>query len=357
MCKNKPTKKIENAVSGSYAGVYISLNIKTFVLLSLIIFTSSLLSHSVLAKSKNDIMPGDKWKFLKGIKDAPENWQDINFDDSGWFEGSSGIGYGNNPKNGKIIINKDGTFTYIPDKGFTGDDTFVYKVEDDSGAISEAKVTVSVAGVNAFKLNSRQANVESMSFNYKKDNIVYEEGIVNRDVQDQNDKVKLDFGGTDHEFKSDIDDINKHPDINDDFAFVDKDGEVKIDVLKNDDDTDGIINPQTILLGNSEDGELDDMQGNFLGILGRKEFVINDPEELKDLRLGLICDGQAIVFINCIEIFRTEIPVNEKIDISGFGHELFPGRNILAIKCSNDNINSDDFSFIPALEITEGGGK
>ena len=42
----------------------------------------------------------------------------------------------------------------------------------------------------------------------------------------------------------------------------------------------------------------------------------------------------------------------EKLDISGFVYELFSGENILAVEGNNDDIDSDDFSFTPFLELT-----
>ncbi len=344
MCINK-SKKIKtrktadnicfNIIANNY------LSIKTFVLLSLVISMSSIFLHNAVAKSKNDIEPGANWKYFKGIKDAPENWQNIDFDDADWFEGASGFGYGNNPKNGKIKENKDGTFTYIPDEGFTGTDTFKYKVKDNDGAISEAKVIINVGGLSTFEINSEATSLEDATTN----------------DEDRDDNDKSDFKGTSHVFKDDIDNINKRPDINDDFVAVDKNAEIMINVVENDNDDDGTIVPETVLLGNSEDGELDDMQGRFSGILVRKEFIINDPEDIDELCLSVICDGQFVAFINGIEVIRSEVPVNETLKIGGFAHETFPGVNVLAIKCSNDNIDSSDFSFIPALEIEEKGGR
>ncbi len=52
-----------------------------------------------------------------------------------------------NVKNGTIKFNKDGTFQYIPDKGFTGKDTFVYKVVltvDGEEYTKSATVTINV---------------------------------------------------------------------------------------------------------------------------------------------------------------------------------------------------------------------
>ncbi len=48
------------------------------------------------------------------------------------------------PSNGTVTIDPDGTFTYTPDAGFVGEDTFVYEICDEAGACDKATVTVSV---------------------------------------------------------------------------------------------------------------------------------------------------------------------------------------------------------------------
>mgnify|MGYP000005862283 CR=1 FL=1 len=48
------------------------------------------------------------------------------------------------PANGVAIVNPDGTVTYTPDAGFTGDDSFDYTVDDGNGGSATASVTVSV---------------------------------------------------------------------------------------------------------------------------------------------------------------------------------------------------------------------
>ncbi len=55
------------------------------------------------------------------------------------------------PKHGSLSFKADGTFTYTPDPGFNGVDTFVYSVMDSSGYVSTATVSITVAkpaGVN-----------------------------------------------------------------------------------------------------------------------------------------------------------------------------------------------------------------
>ncbi|MBE9061110.1 S-layer family protein [cf. Phormidesmis sp. LEGE 11477] len=51
--------------------------------------------------------------------------------------------------NGEVTINGDGTLTYTPDAGFSGNDSFTYTINDGNGGISEAAtVAVSVGALN-----------------------------------------------------------------------------------------------------------------------------------------------------------------------------------------------------------------
>ena len=48
------------------------------------------------------------------------------------------------PENGTLVLNEDGTFTYTPDEGFLGDDSFTYSVTDGSNTSSEVGVKITV---------------------------------------------------------------------------------------------------------------------------------------------------------------------------------------------------------------------
>ncbi|MEU8658905.1 Ig-like domain-containing protein [Actinoplanes philippinensis] len=50
------------------------------------------------------------------------------------------------PQHGTVQLNPDGTFTYIPDKGFTGTDSFTYEAVDADGNVTTGTITVTVAG-------------------------------------------------------------------------------------------------------------------------------------------------------------------------------------------------------------------
>ena len=56
------------------------------------------------------------------------------------------------PENGTVVINTDGTVTYTPDEDFIGDDMFTYQVCDNDDLCDTATVSVVVAGVLAAEL-------------------------------------------------------------------------------------------------------------------------------------------------------------------------------------------------------------
>jgi Ca2+-binding RTX toxin-like protein len=57
------------------------------------------------------------------------------------------------PTNGTVVVNPDGSYTYTPNQGFSGTDTFSYVVTDHSGATATATVTLTVAPINPTAVN------------------------------------------------------------------------------------------------------------------------------------------------------------------------------------------------------------
>ncbi|MGH3659241.1 MAG: Ig-like domain-containing protein, partial [Micromonosporaceae bacterium] len=58
--------------------------------------------------------------------------------------GTLTAGNASNPAGGSVTLNGDGSFTYTPDAGATGPDTFTYTVTDDHGATDTGTVTITV---------------------------------------------------------------------------------------------------------------------------------------------------------------------------------------------------------------------
>ncbi|WP_341495961.1 Ig-like domain-containing protein [Photobacterium damselae subsp. damselae] len=55
---------------------------------------------------------------------------------------------GTNPENGQVIVNADGSWEYVPNPDFNGEDSFTVVVDDGNGSIDTITVTVNVTPVN-----------------------------------------------------------------------------------------------------------------------------------------------------------------------------------------------------------------
>ncbi len=110
---------------------------------------------------------------------------------------------------------------------------------------------------------------------------------------------------------------------------------------------------------------LRDMRGKYKLIYARREFVVKNPLAVKKMTLSVFCDGPFKAYLNGIGVINYTIvqapsgssnSANmkpEPLDLTGVAHELIRGKNVLAIECSNDDIDSDDFSFSPSFEIIQ----
>ncbi len=57
------------------------------------------------------------------------------------------------PSNGGVTLNADGSFTYTPNLGFSGSDSFTYRVDDGTGLTDDAVVDITVTAVPAGPLS------------------------------------------------------------------------------------------------------------------------------------------------------------------------------------------------------------
>lgn len=98
---------------------------------------------------------------------------------------------------------------------------------------------------------------------------------------------------------------------------------------------------------------LGDMKGNYQTVYVRRDFMINNPLNVTAMKFSLICNGPFVAYINGREAIRNSEPVPIQMDLTGFAEVLHKGRNILAVQCSNADINSDNFYFAPFFDVVE----
>jgi VCBS repeat-containing protein len=67
---------------------------------------------------------------------------------------------GTGPANGSALVDPDGSFNYVPDVNFNGEDSFTYNVTDGQGNVETGTVTIQVSSVNdAPALDDSEASV------------------------------------------------------------------------------------------------------------------------------------------------------------------------------------------------------
>ena len=62
------------------------------------------------------------------------------------------------PANGTVALNPDGSFTYTPNTGFTGTDSFTYHLVDNTAITSAATVTLTVQAPSVISLGQVRLN-------------------------------------------------------------------------------------------------------------------------------------------------------------------------------------------------------
>ncbi|MBT8054136.1 MAG: S8 family serine peptidase [Gammaproteobacteria bacterium] len=103
-------------------------------------------SSTVVSQSDSDQTPVAVDDAFQGDIDTAVSGNVISNDDPG--DGPAGIAGNTVPANGTLDLAGDGGFTYTPDGGFTGTDSFTYSISDQDGDVSNtATVSITISGI------------------------------------------------------------------------------------------------------------------------------------------------------------------------------------------------------------------
>ena len=124
--------------------------------------------------------------------------------------------------------------------------------------------------------------------------------------------------------------------------------------------------------GDGDEGTTIDFGGNpdakFTTSYFRREFTVSDAAAVNELRLGLLRDDGAAVYLNGVEVVRDNLPPGATFDTfattfvsGGDEDEFFPftvdpgllvdGTNIMAVEVHQSSLTSSDLSFDLTLDI------
>ncbi len=87
------------------------------------------------------------------------------------------------PANGTLVLTENGSFTYTPDAGFTGADTFTYRASDGALQSADTTVTITVNGLPAAANDAYQVDEDGTL------TVLAADGVLDNDTDPENDPL------------------------------------------------------------------------------------------------------------------------------------------------------------------------
>jgi len=322
---------------------------------------------------RNLIALGERWSYFKGTASPPASWKDTAFPATGWLSGPTGIGYGDDDDATVLTDMRNRYATVycrklfeIVDPGSVGrllltidyDDGFVAYL---NGVEAARSATLGEPGspVNRNTLAaSRDAGLPE-SFRLDPALLVPGQNALAVEV---------------HNSSLDSSDLSFLPELAAEELLLTDDAEWKF--LRGSlprppdwaavefDDGSWETARGSIGFGDGDDFTLiEDMVGAYVSIAARASFVVADPGLFPSLRLSVIHDDGAVLYLNGIEVGRVNMPegiVSEVTEalasveptVTSFDVPatlLVAGRNVLAASVHNSDLTSSDLSFACVL--------
>jgi len=321
------------------------------------------------------VEPGDTWRYIEGRSAPRQGWNDLDFDDSRWFEGPTGIGFGDDDDH-TIIVDMPGRFaTIFCRTEFTLEGPFdasdlELTVDYDDGFVAYLNgvelVRANVAGDGSEVTHETLADLQHEAgtpetFHIPTTALQRGRNVIAFSVHNAT------IGSGDlsfipalrgHRVLVDARRVWKyqpgsHP-PGDEWTSVDFD------------DSAWSEGRGSIGYGGGDDfTELLDMQGNYAAVFCRTTFELDCAEEIDALRLNAVIDDGAVVYINGEEVARINMP-NGEITADTLAaspsdglrsvelpvDNLRPGRNVLAVSVHNASLGNADLGFVATLVPT-----
>jgi hypothetical protein len=317
---------------------------------------------------------GDSWDYFKGTSVPPPEWKDPGFaPGAGWLSGRTGIGYGD-ADDATVLGDMRGNYASIycrrefrvedPDPAVR----LVLRIDYDDGFVAYLNGTEAARSPNA---GAPGTPIGPGNLPAPRDAGVPEEFVIDAALLVAGENL---LAIEVHNTTVDSSDFSFIPELAEGAVLVD-DG-VEWSFLPGSlplppdwngtqfDDAGWRQGPTAIGYGDGDDRtEIVDMQGNFLALFCRRDFEVADPGRFPEYILTVVCDDGAVVYVNGVEVGRTNMqagpvtastPASSSVEPGATSFRVPPGRlragrNVLAASVHNSSVDSSDLSFSAVL--------
>jgi len=317
------------------------------------------------------ISRGSMWKYLDDGSDQGTEWTHLSFDDSQWASGRAQLGYGDGDEATVVEQGPDDnrhTTTYFR-KAFRVDDAEDYqsltiRLLRDDGAV------VYLNGTEVMRSNMPDGPIDynTLAAASADEDTFYEQTINSRLLVDGENVIAVEI----HQVVPDSSDISFDLELtvlNSTWKYRDDGSDQGTDWIQPSfDDSEWAAGPSQ--LGYGGDGEVTPVNdgpddNRYITTYFRKAFTVDNPGSHRQMTIGLLRDDGAIVYLNGVEIIRSNMPdgpINYQTPaLSAVEEDVFhqwtfdsgillDGRNVLAVEIHQISAESSDISF--DLEMT-----
>ena len=321
------------------------------------------------------IARGADWRYLDDGSDQGTAWRETDFDDSGWESGPARLGFGGD---GEVTVLDSGHITYYFRHSITIDNLddiarLKLAIVRDDGAVvylngTEVYRTNMPSGTISYETLASTATEDDTYYEHEFDPSGLEAGtnVIAVEVH-QSSATSSDVGFDLSLETTDAPPANELVSTGSTWSYLD-DGSDQGTAWRELDFDDSGWDSGPAQLGFGDGDEATQIDSGHIGYYFRHSITVDNPDDIAGLKLAILRDDGAVVYLNGTEVFRTNMPAgtisydtpaSSAVETNEFfEHEfessgLVAGTNVIAVQVHQNSLQSSDVSFDFSLETTE----
>ncbi|MCY3841031.1 MAG: hypothetical protein OXH09_20700, partial [Gammaproteobacteria bacterium] len=314
------------------------------------------------------IARGADWRYLDDGSDQGTAWRETDFDDSAWESGAARLGFGGD---GEVTVLESGHITYYFRHSITVDNPddiagLKLAILRDDGAV------VYLNGTEVYRTNMPDGTIsyDTLASTATEDDTYYQHSFDTSGLVAGTNVIAVEVhqsGATSSDVGFDLSletTDNELISVGSTWSYLD-DGSDQGTAWRETDFDDSGWESGPARLGFGGDGEVTVLESGHITYYFRHSITVDNPADIAGLKLAILRDDGAVVYLNGTEVYRTNMPggtisydtfASAGIEDNSFHeHEfdssgLIAGTNVIAVEVHQSSLTSSDVGFDFSLE-------